>query len=293
MDAGIAPNRPLDPPLHGTSLEARLERGQLLSFDACPFALPADADQELLQQLRLFGAKEIAFDPARERLWGHEPLPSADEQRLRRLFAEGLAACEAGLQQLLPGYAGALVPYRASFHPEEEATRKLRMAARNDLLHVDAGRTIAGARLLRLGINLSPVDPRVLVTSDTMAKVLPVHGPRSGLLAPAPVWSQRVLTLFRPHRLAHSPYDDFMLGFARYLKLCDEFQEKSPRKTWHFGPKAAWLAFTDGLVHAELRGRQVLDFAFLVPEEAWVAPEHAPGRLLAALGASFAASRAA
>src|SRR5205823_637859 len=112
----------------------------------------------------------------------------------------------------------------------EEATRRLRMAARNDLLHVDAARPVGGDRLLRMGLNLSPHDPRVVVTSDTLAKVLPAYGPVCGLFAPPPAWPQRVgqqvLGLLRPHRRQRSPYDDFMLGFSRYLKLCDEFQEK-------------------------------------------------------------------
>ena len=46
-----------------------------------------------------------------------------------------------------------------------------------------------------------------------------------------------------------------MLSLSNGLKLSDEVQDKLPRKTWRFPPLTAWLAFTDGLVHAELRGQ--------------------------------------
>src|SRR4051812_1345514 len=149
MDAGIARDRLPETPSAGATLEARLERGQLLSLDACPFRLPEPADQEFLRQQRLFRGKEIAYDPARQRLWGHAP--STDEARLERILAEGLTTATAWISGLLPRYRGGLAPFRACFHPEEEATRTLRMAARNDLLHVDAARPVVGARVLRLG----------------------------------------------------------------------------------------------------------------------------------------------
>lgn len=298
MDAGITSARQSDefPRDGGKSIEERLERGQLLTFDVCPF-LPSPSDQDFLREQHLFRSKEIAYDVARDRLTGHAPCSVADQARLQRILADGIGAAFQWLAGLLPRQAGGITPFRACFHPEEEATRKLRMAARNDLLHVDAARHVAGDRLLRLGINLNPTDARVWVTSDTLAKVLPVYGPRCGLLVPPPAWPERlrqnVLTLFRPHRLHRSPYDDFMLAFAEFLKLCDEFQEKSPRKTWHFAPHSAWLAFTDGLVHAELRGRWVLDFMFLADRHLCLCPEVVPSRLLSNLGLALSSTRAA
>lgn len=293
MQAGIAPRPTPDRP--GASLEERLEQGELLQFETCPFPLPAAADRDLLRRQHLGEGKEIAYDLAHDRLIGMAP--SGEQERLKTILASGIAQAQVWLRGYLPHYAAGLKVLRACFHPEEEATRCLRMSARNDLLHVDAARPAAGSRLLRLGINLNPTDPRVWVTSDPLAKVLPVYGPRSGLIAPPPAWQhrvrQRVLGLVRPHRLTRSPYDDFMLGFSDYLKLCDEFQDKAPRRTWHFGPHAAWLAFTDGLVHAELRGRWVLDYLFLVPPSCWTRPEFAPTTLLSRLGLSFHAGRAA
>ena len=72
-----------------------------------------------------------------------------------------------------------------------------------------------------------------------------------------------------------------MLTFANQLKLSDDVQDRLPRKTWRFAPQSAWLAFTDGLVHAELRGRCVLDHVFLVPPSVWVRPDLAPRTLIA------------
>ena len=100
----------------------------------------------------------------------------------------------------------------------------------------------------------------------------------------------RVVRHFGELSSGSSTYDDFMLSFANHLKLSDEIQDRSPRKTWQLVPGSAWLAFTDGLLHAELRGRCVLDHVFLVPPTAWVRPETAPRTLIAASSMTAAAA---
>ena len=49
-------------------------------------------------------------------------------------------------------YAATWKPDRGSYRPEEEATRRLRLTARNDLIHVDAfpNRPTQGYRILRV-----------------------------------------------------------------------------------------------------------------------------------------------
>jgi hypothetical protein len=162
-------------------------------------------------------------------------------------------------------------------------------------LHVDALRPAAGCRILRLGVNLHPTDPRIWVTSSPLMRIFADQAKKSGLIDPPPLtWTYRagrqVLRLVRHFDEPRSAYDDFMLSFANHLKLSDEIQDKSPRKTWRFPPGSAWLAFTDGLLHAELRGRCVLDHVFLVPPTAWVRPDMAPRTLIAASGTSAVAA---
>lgn len=269
-------------------LEARLERGELLTWPRAPFALPADEDRDFLRSLSLLGAKAISYDPER----GHAEGFAGDEperrRRVARVLSETLAAAAHQLREMLPHYADALVPFRAFFHPEEQATRRLRSTARTDLLHVDAIRSTNGARLLRCFVNLHPSDPRVWATSDPLAKILPDHAAAAGLAGPAPLaesmrWGQRILRAVRGRDASRCDYDDRMMVLSDHLKRCDEFQDKAPRRIWRFAPGSAWLAFTDGLVHADLRGQGLIDCVFLVPPSAWTAPRWAPPTLLSAL----------
>jgi hypothetical protein len=94
-----------------------------------------------------------------------------------------------------------------------------------------------------------------------------------------------VLRLFRAERDVIDPYDEFMLAFTRYLKHSDEFQEKAPRRIWRFAPGQAWIAFTDTLVHADLRGRWIFDHLFLVSPTRCVRPDLNPTSLLEQHGA--------
>ena len=67
------------------------------------------------------------------------------------------------LAGILPRYAQHWQLDRASYQPEEEATRRLRLTARNDLLHVDAfpSRPSQGRRILRLFVNVNLTEPRI------------------------------------------------------------------------------------------------------------------------------------
>ena len=184
----------------------------------------------------------------------------------------------AWLAERLPRYAAGWQPDRASLRPEEEATRKLRLTARNDLLHFDAfpSRPSRGHRILRLYVNINPTDDRVWMTSDTFAKVLEKYGAHVGLPAQTPTpgctaLGQGLLGLFQPNALERTEYDEFMLRLHHFLKTNDEFQERA-RALWHFKPGTAWLLFSDAISHAELRGQYALEHSFFVaPADAGVA----------------------
>ncbi len=285
MDAGIA-NDDITVVSRTSTLEDRLEQGDVHVFDdCCPLALPSNADCAFLREQELHRGKEIVFDSAADRVVGFRHRSPEQSQRLHEILHESQRQAMRWLAAALPHYASAAKPLRTCFHVAEEATRCLRVTARYDLLHIDALHHSAGHRILRAFANLNPVDPRVWASSETLAKILPQLGPKSGLLgASQNRWPQRLgqemLRLFRTERGQKTPYDEFMLAFTRFLKHSDEFQEKAPRRIWRFQPGQAWAAFTDSLVHADLRGRWVLDHLFLIPPDACVRPELAPAALL-------------
>jgi hypothetical protein len=89
-----------------------------------------------------------------------------------------------------------------------------------------------------------------------------------------------LLRALRPGQSRHSTYDRFMLRFHDYLKMNEDFQERTPKKLWDFAPGAVWLAMTDACSHAVLRGRFALEHSYFIPPEALALPEESPAALL-------------
>jgi hypothetical protein len=287
------------------SRETRLERGEILAYQRCPFALPEDADRQFLmeQEHARWGHKNISFNPHTGEVVGFRHRSAAQPERLRRVLAEFSRSASTWLAQELPDYARAWELDRASLRPEEEATRRLRLTARNDLLHVDAfpTRPTHGRRLLRLFVNFHPSEPRVWATAEPFARLLAQYGKKVGLpvadrpedLVRSALPSPLSLLLAPFSRGSHSPYDLFMLRLHDYLKTSDDFQERSPKRIWSFPPGSAWLIFADGVAHAELRGRHALEHSYFIATEALALPEEAPAALLARACGLPSLSRAA
>jgi hypothetical protein len=272
----------------GASLEEYLERGGVVTYPQCPFPLPEGSDRSFLLEQRLGrGHKNLSLDPVTGKVAGFRRRSADQADRLRDLLAAFARAATGWLAQTLPRYPRAWRLDQVSFRPEEEATRRLRQTARNDLLHVDAfpSRPTNGHRILRLFVNINPTEPRVWVTSEPFARLLERFGRRAGLPAandfgPLTWLREGVLRLFHPGRPRHSVYDRFMLRFHNFLKANDDFQERTPKRLWTFPPGACWLAFTDACSHAVLRGRFALEHSYFIAPEALALPEESPPVLL-------------
>ena len=135
------------------SLEERLEQGEVVFLAEAPFALPTGADHEFLlaQRAGSMARKDINYDPCKGKATGFVRQDDAQEQRLERVLGEFGRAAAAWLREALPHYAEGIEADRISFRPEEEATRRLRHNARNDLLHIDSPPT--PPIFLRLSMN--------------------------------------------------------------------------------------------------------------------------------------------
>jgi hypothetical protein len=272
----------------GTPAE-RLERGEVLYYPTAPFALPQGEDLDFLleQELGSLAHKNISYNPHNDKVNGFVRSSAEQVERLRDIFARFSKEATAWLSELLPNYSQGWQLDRASFRPQEEATRRLRAKARNDLLHVDAfpGRPSRGNRILRVFANINPHEPRIWVTSDPFAKLLKRYGEAAGLPGRNRTrWlenlGQGLLGLFRPHVGRRSEYDLFMLRFHDYLKLNEEFQEKGPKYLHTFPPGCVWVAMTDTCSHAVLRGRYALEHSYFVSPAVLALPEESPPVLL-------------
>jgi hypothetical protein len=276
-------------PAEGRVLAQRLERGEVVFYPAAPFPLPAGPDLDFLlrQELGNLAHKNISYNPASGKVAGFVRQEAGQAERLRRIFADFSEAVTAWLGRATP-YAGGWDLDRCSFRPQEEATRRLRQTARNDLLHVDAfpGRPSQGRRILRVFTNVNPREPRIWVTSEPFGRLLERFGERAGLPgAAAGGWLRNLrlglVRLFHPKQSGRSDYDAFMLRFHDCLKAHDEFQERGPKRLWTFPPMSVWLAMTDTCSHAVLRGRFALEHSYFIKPEVLVLPDESPPVLLA------------
>lgn len=270
------------------SLMSRLERGELIIFPSASFALPQGDELALLFELKRTAlSKNISFDPATQRVSGFVVEGRAQHEPLVHIFAAFSRSITEWLAALLPSYSTAWALDRATFHCEEEATRRLRLTARNDLLHVDAfpNRPTQGRRILRVYVNVNPTEPRVWVTSDPFAKLLERYGQAAGLPGrQRSGWLEQFgedfLGIFRPGKRRRSAYDLFMLRFHNFLKHNEEFQERAPKRLCSFAPGNVWLAMTDACSHAVLRGRYALEHSYFVPQTVLALPDEAPVALV-------------
>ncbi len=280
---------PMQPGAAMDSLADRLERGEIVPFSPCPFTLPVGDDLSFLLHQRIKSAvhKNISYDPATQSLAGFRQRADADPQRLQRLLHGFGDHASDWLARLLPRYAEHWQRDRVTLRTEEEATRKLRLTARNDLLHFDAfpSRPTCGDRILRLFVNISPADDRVWMTSDTFATILQQFGAQVGLPTHADNhWARRIgqgiLRLLQPTSSERTAYDRFMLKLHHFLKTNLEYQDRAPRRIWHFAPGAAWLLFADAVAHAELRGQFALEHSFFIAPAGLSRPDESPAALL-------------
>ncbi len=284
-----------------SSIAERLERGEVVHYPIAPFPLPEGVEHSLLLDLRIAPfSKNISYDPAKDTAHGFAQTSVVQAEAIRTIFGSFSRDVTAWLARTLPRYAASWKPDRGSYRPEEEATRKLRQTARNDLLHVDAfpNRPTQGYRILRVFANINPTEPRVWLTSVPFAKLLARYGAAAGLPGERHAgWlkqaGKHLLRALRPGQVRHSTYDRFMLRFHDYLKANDEFQERTPKKRWEFAPGAVWLAMTDACSHAVLRGRFALEHSYFIAPEALALPDESPAALLDKACAPRPQSRAA
>jgi len=277
-----------------------LEQGELVVFPECPFALPPPGQLEFLrrQSTAGFGHKDVSFDPVRDRLGARRGMHPSEARRLADVLGDFSAAATAWLKTAFSTYANHLVADRATLRTEEEATRALRLTARNDLLHIDSFPTRAtnGRRILRLFVNINMTEQHVWATSERFPLLLARCAARHRLPARSRVeWqapAPSVVRLFTRRNGAGSAYDAWMLRLHHFLKEDEGFQAQAARRMWTFPPRSMWLLFSDSVAHAMLRGRFALDHSFFVPLECLVRPVDSPLLMLEESGLNSDSRRA-
>lgn len=270
-----------------------LEAGNILFFPKIPFPFPQEELDFLLKQKQgsSKGRKNIAYKPESARITNHAVQDPEQAKRLQETLQAFSERASLFLSEILAPYAPHWKRDYASFRPFQELGRKLRIRARNDLLHVDAfpTRPLHGDRIFRFFININPVENRQWVTSEPFAELVTKYG-ALGVGFPKSVgysWKERIgrkikLSL---HKMGlpvplRSPYDAFMLRMHHFLKENTAFQERGLKDHWDFPPGCCWAVFTDQVSHAALSGQYALEQTFLIPTSALLLPERSPLRVL-------------
>jgi len=270
-----------------------LEAGNILFFPSIPFSFPQEEIDFLLKQRqgKAKGRKNIAYKPQIDKLTNHDTSDPESAERLKevlRNYSERTVALLTGL--LAPYTKNWKIDY-TSFRPFQEMGRKLRLRARNDLLHVDAfpTRPLHGNRILRFFTNINPKESRRWITSEPFAELAKKYG-ASNVPFPKSVGYSLVNRIERKMKQwlrssglkipLRSPYDTFMLRLHNFLKEHEDFQKNCPKDHWEFPPNCCWAVFTDQVSHAALSGQYALEQTFLIPVQSLLLPEQAPIRVL-------------
>ncbi len=269
---------------------AFLEHGGVIFFPESPFKFSKEHTQFLLsrKQKEADYHKNISYRPKENRMTGIDNPGSEEGELLRTIMADFHKQVYDFMRTFLAPYAKNWKPDFASFRPIEEKGRKMRLRARNDLLHVDSfpTRPIYGDRILRTFININPVQSRVWNTSDTFETLAHRFGgamaaPKSLNAVPTePSALQRVMKKFGLKGNSRSPYDAWMLDFHNFLKENQNFQATCRRDRWEFPPNSSWIVFTDMASHAVLEGQFALEQTTIVSQKDLVCPEKAPINIL-------------
>jgi hypothetical protein len=260
----------------------KLERGEVITIEQCPFPLPKPADLEFLRSevIRAKTYHDVQYDPTTQRIWGAGTIAPGDLLRIEEILADFSQKATDWLTGVFPFYASDLLADQASLRVHEEATRSCRHSGRNDVLHIDSfpNRPTGGKRVLRVYTNFNQTEDRVWAVGETFPVLLQRYPQRIPIrtrdewMEPAPSW-QRLLLRDWSGRPA---YDTFMYRLEEFLKTDEKIQEKILKRYLRFPPGSTWLVFGDGVSHAVLRGQFALEHSFFIGDSVLVEPKHAP-----------------
>jgi len=276
---------------------AALEHGCILYFPTSPLSIPVDDHHFLLTQKQLESPqyKNIAYRPNEDRLTGVKAKDQVDVQRLHTILKTFSHQAGLFLQDFLAPYHGWGWDF-ATFRPIEERGRKMRLRARNDLIHVDSfpTRPTYGGRILRFFTNIHPYRERIWQTSETFETLSTQYW--SSIPQPESFNQDHIQQNGRGlHQLlktfgfklnSNSPYDRWMLNLHNHLKEDMQFQATCPKYTWRFPAGSAWMVMTDMVSHSVQSGQYALEQTVIVPFHQMVCPEKSPLRLLQNLEAN-------
>lgn len=260
-----------------------LELGSVLWFPQLRFPMQ-DGEDRLLSPAIAGTSKNVSLDPSGQTLRGS----SADGAvlgQVQSMMQRFATSSEALLRGLLPRYAAGLQRARTSFRPLEIAGRSTSWRKDDTRLHVDSfpSSPTQGRRILRVFANINPHgQSRIWRLGESFEGVAQRYLPS----LPGPVrGAGHLLNLLGMTRSRRNPYDHFMLRLHDRMKADMAYQSDVAQSVHEFHAGSTWMAFTDQVSHAAMRGQYALEQTFYLPLGSMLDPSQAPLRILERLAA--------
>ena len=256
-----------------------LECGSVLYFPDLCFPLKESEGSFLTPAAADGRSKNISYDPGADRVAGSS-FEGSELSALRGMMVRFADWARDLLCALAPEYTAHLEQARTSFRPAEISGRPSSPKKDDTRLHVDAfpSRPNHGRRILRVFCNINPhSETRRWNVGQPFEAVSRRFLPR--VSRPVPGLSE-ILYRLAITKARRTPYDHIMLQLHDLQKLDDDYQRHSPRTAVEFAARSTWIAYTDVVCHAALRGQHALEQTFHLDVEAMVEPERSPLRIL-------------
>jgi hypothetical protein len=257
---------------------SRLETEGLVLLPGQPFAVGRDEADLVSPRWSDGRAKNISLSPGGDVRGAAEEATA--ERRLGRLMARYRDWAESLILEKAPRYEGSLERGRTSLRTRDVAEGAESKRKDDRRLHVDAfaSQPTGGKRILRVFTNVNPQgEARLWRVGEGFEPHARRWAHRLRRPWPGEAWLLRRLGATRATRTA---YDAAMLGLHDAAKLDDAYQRDAPARDLVLPAGASWIAYTDSVVHAAMRGRFMLEQTFYLPLEAMAAPETSPARIL-------------
>jgi hypothetical protein len=256
----------------------RLETEGLVLLPGQPFALKRQEADLVSPEWSDGRTKNISLSPGGE-VRGAVGDATA-ERRLASLMSRYRDWAESLILEKAPRYATSLERGRTSLRTRDVAEGAESRRKDDRRLHVDAfaSQPTGGKRILRVFTNVNPLgEARLWRVGEGFEAHARRWTDRLRRPWPGEAWLLRRLGVTRATR---TPYDAVMLGLHDAAKLDDAYQRAAPSRDLILPAGASWIAYTDSVVHAAMRGRFMLEQTFYLPLDAMAAPETSPARIL-------------
>jgi hypothetical protein len=255
-----------------------LERGDVLFLRELSFAIqPGEA--AIFSPAVLASSKNASFDPTSGRVGGTK-LEGRELETLRTMMIRFSDLASSLVHELLPPYRGRLERARSSFRPAEISGRASSWRKDDSRLHIDSfpASPVQGRRILRLFTNVNPSEqPRSWRIGGEFGAAATRF---AGAISPPVPGTAFLLRAFGVTKSRRSDYDALMLQLHDRMKSDAEYQASPPQSAFDFPSGSTWLAFTDEVSHAAMRGQYQLEQTFLLPVDAMVDESRSPLRIL-------------